>query len=79
MLAAVEAARGDGKSVILGTVMAYDLLLGLSEALPTASAGLLGGASFQVIATAAVASRLFGLSATRCARPSAWPSRRISP
>ena len=31
VLAAVEAARGDGKSVILGTVMAYDLLLGLSD------------------------------------------------
>jgi 2-methylcitrate dehydratase len=26
VLAAVEAVRGDGKSVILGTVMAYDLL-----------------------------------------------------
>ena len=31
VLAAAEAARGDGKSVILGTVMAYDLLLGLSD------------------------------------------------
>src|SRR5215831_4387542 len=31
VLAAVEAVRGDGKSVILGTVLAYDLLLGLSD------------------------------------------------
>jgi 2-methylcitrate dehydratase len=31
VLAAVEAVRGDGKSVILGTVMAYDILLGLSD------------------------------------------------
>ena len=62
VLAAVEAARGDGKSVILGTVMAYDILLGLSD---SASHGLSrgwGGASFQVIAAAVAASRLLGLT-----------------
>ena len=62
VLAAVEAARGDGKSVILGTVMAYDLLLGLSESAAHGVSRGWGGASFQVIAAAAVASRLFGLT-----------------
>ena len=48
--------------MILGTVIAYELLLGLSE---SASHGVRrgwGGASFQVITTAVVASRLFGLT-----------------
>jgi 2-methylcitrate dehydratase len=61
VLAAVEAARGDGKSVSLGTVMAYDLLLGRSDSVSHGVSRGWGGASFQVIA-AAVASRLFGLS-----------------
>ena len=61
VLAAVEAARGDGKSVILGTVMAYDLLLGLSDSAAHGVSRGWGGASFQVIAAAA-ASRLFGLT-----------------
>jgi len=62
VLAAVEAVRGDGKSVILGTVLAYDLLLGLSESAAHSVSRGWGGASFQVIAAAAVASRLFGLT-----------------
>jgi len=62
VLAAVEAARGDGKSVILGTVMAYDLLLGLSDSAAHGVSRGWGGASFQVIAAAAVASRLFSLT-----------------
>src|SRR2546427_2117607 len=62
VLAATEAARGDGKSVILGTVMAYDLLLGLSDSAAHGVSRGWGGASFQVIAAAAVASRLFGLT-----------------
>src|SRR2546427_7067294 len=61
VLAAAEAARGDGKSVILGTVMAYDLLLGLSDSASHGVSRGWGGASFQVIAAAA-ASRLFGLT-----------------
>src|SRR2546427_6285340 len=61
VLAAVEAARGDGKSVILGTVLAYDLLLGLSESAAHGVSRGWGGATFQVIAAAA-ASRLFGLT-----------------
>src|SRR3989442_8008511 len=62
VLAAVEAARGDGKSVILGTVLAYDMLLGLSESASHGVSRGWGGASFQVIAAAAAASRLFGLT-----------------
>src|SRR5256886_15616391 len=62
VLAAVEAARGDGKRVILGTVMAYDLLLGLSDSASHGVSRGWGGASFQVIAAAAAASRLFGLT-----------------
>ncbi len=50
VLAAVEAARGDGKSVILGTVMAYDLLLGLADSAAHGVSRGWGGASFQVIA-----------------------------
>src|SRR5262245_3419234 len=64
VLAAVEAARGDGKSVILGTVMAYALRLGLADSASHGVSQGWGGASFQVIA-AAVASRLFGLSRAR--------------
>lgn len=62
VLAAVEAARGDGKSVILGTVMAYDILLGLSDSASHGVSRGWGGASFQVIAAAAAASRLLGLT-----------------
>ena len=57
VLAAVEAARGDGKSVILGTVMAYDLLLGLSDSAAHGVSRGWGSASFQVIAAAVLGHR----------------------
>src|SRR5262245_12272258 len=62
VLAAVEAVHGDGKSVILGTVMAYDMLLGLADSASRGVSRGWGGASFQVIAAAAAASRLLGLT-----------------
>lgn len=62
VLAAVEAAHGDGKSVILGTVMAYDILLGLSDSAQRSPTRGWGGASSQIIAAVTVASRLLGLT-----------------
>jgi len=64
-LAAAELARGDGKAVILGMVLGYEILCGLtdSEAMQQGPHGQVWDqATYGVISAAVLASRLIGLT-----------------
>ncbi len=60
VLAVVDARNGNGKDIILGTVLGYEILCGLIDAGSKRRGGIWDQSTYGVIAAAVVASKLFG-------------------
>jgi 2-methylcitrate dehydratase len=61
VLAVVDAKHGDGKDVILGTVLGYEVFCGLIDAGANERGRIWDQSTYGVIAAAVVAAKLFGL------------------
>ena len=61
VLAVVDARQGDGKDVILGTVLGYEVFCGLIDAGANERGRIWDQSTYGVIAAAVVAAKLFGL------------------
>jgi len=62
VLAVVDATNGNGKDVILGTVLGYEVLCGLIDAGANERGRIWDQSTYGVIAAAVVAAKLFGLN-----------------
>ena len=62
VLAVADAKRGDGKDVILGTVLGYEVFCGLIDAGAKERGRIWDQSTYGVIAAAVVAAKLFGLT-----------------
>jgi 2-methylcitrate dehydratase len=62
VLAVVDARHGDGKDVILGTVLGYEVFCGLIDAGAHERGRIWDQSTYGVIAAAVVAAKLFGLT-----------------
>ncbi len=60
VLAVVDARNGNGKDVILGTVLGYEMFCGLIDAGSQERGGIWDQSTYGVIAAAVVAAKLFG-------------------
>jgi 2-methylcitrate dehydratase len=67
VLAVVDVRNGDGKDVILGTVLGYEILCGLIEAGANERTGIWDQSTYGVIAAAVAAAKLFGHDKERMA------------
>jgi len=61
VLAVVDARHGDGKDVILGTVLGYEVFCGLIDAGANERGRIWDQSTYGIIAAAVVAAKLFGL------------------
>jgi len=61
VLAVVDAKHGDGKDVILGTILGYEVFCGLIDAGANERGRIWDQSTYGVIAAAVVAAKLFGL------------------